>query len=800
MQQIIFFFFLICCWAVNAQGVQVFDKGTRKPIAGVEVYNGDYEFSTNENGKAMIPVSDVKLKDFIFSYVGYKRRRLSIVEIKNLDYKIYLEPIEDLHEVVISNTKWTQKLRSVSKKIVKVTKEDIELSNAQTAADLLQKTGQVFVQKSQLGGGSPIIRGFSTNRLLISVDGVRMNNAIFRSGNLQNIISIDPFILESAEVILGPSSVVYGSDAIGGTMNFRTLNPKFSIDNKLKTEGKAVYRFSSANLEQTIHADVSLGVKKWAFLSSFSYSDFGDLTQGNNGPDDFLRDRYVRTINGVDTTVENPNPNKQVNTGYNQSSFVQKIHFKPNKEWGINLDLVYNTTSDFDRNDRLLRLDDNGEFRTAEWFYGPQEWFKISNEINLKKKTSFFNNLRLTNTYQFFEESRNERDFGDSIRSNTTEKLDAYNLNIDAERKESTYAIYYGLEYVYNRVNSTAFDLDVTTNERTASLITRYPNGATWNSLGSYFVVNWEATSKLALSGGLRFNHVLLDAEFNETELEFPFTEANVNTGAFTGSAGATYKINKELLLKGNFGTSFRAPNIDDIGKITQDSEPGTLVVPNPDLTFEYAYSSELGLAYQKKGYLFSFATYYTFLDNAITTDEFTLNGESTVLFRGEESEILARQNSANLFTYGIELSAEIPLMENLTTSGSYTLTKGRETQSDGDKVPVRHVAPSFGNIHVVYNKNKWKLDAYLDFNGGFSFDELAPSEQSKVDIYASDENGDPFLPSWYTLNVKGQFAVLKDLKLNVSLENITDQRYRTYSSGISSPGINFIGSLQYAF
>ena len=799
MRQVLLFFFLTSFLFVKAQGVQVFDKSTSKPLSSVKIYNDDYEFLTNEKGKAMIPLDD-KLQDYYFSYVGYKRRKLGVVEIKEKDFKVYLEPIEDLHEVVISNTKWTQKLRSVSKKIVKVSKEEIELSNAQTAADLLQKTGQVFVQKSQLGGGSPIIRGFSTNRLLISVDGVRMNNAIFRSGNLQNIISIDPFILESAEVVLGPSSVVYGSDAIGGTMNFRTLNPKFSQDDKVKVNGKAVYRFSSANSEQTFHADVSLGFKKWAFLSSFSHSDFGNLRQGNNGPDDYLRNNYVRTVDATDITVANPNPNEQVNTGFNQTSYLQKIRFQPNKNWDLNLDLVYNTTSNFDRYDRLLRVDDEGEFRTAEWFYGPQDWLKITNGINLKKKTKIFNNLRLTNTYQFFEESRNERDFGNVIRSNTTEKLDAYNLNIDAEKKEATYAIYYGLEYVYNKVNSTAFDLDISTNERTTSLITRYPNGATWNSLGSYFVVNWEVNDKLALSGGLRYNHVLLDAEFTETELDFPFEEANVNTGAFTGSAGATYKLHETLLLKANFGTAFRAPNIDDIGKITQDSEPGKLVVPNPDLTSEYAYSSELGLAYKKKDYIFSLAAYYTFLDDAITTDDFTLNGESTVLFRGEESEILARQNSVNLFTYGLELSGEIPLMENLKASASYTLTKGEETQSDGDRVPVRHVAPSFGNVHFIYNKSKWKLDAYLDFNGGFSFDELAPSEQSKVDLYASDSNGDPFLPSWYTLNIKGQVALLESLKLNLSLENITDQRYRTYSSGISSPGINFIGSLQYAF
>ena len=93
-------------------------------------------------------------------------------------------------------------------------------------------TGAVFIQKSQLGGGSPMIRGFSTNRILIVVDGVRMNNAIYRSGNLQNIISIDALATEEAEVIFGPGSIIYGSDDIGGVMDFHSLTPRYSLSNK----------------------------------------------------------------------------------------------------------------------------------------------------------------------------------------------------------------------------------------------------------------------------------------------------------------------------------------------------------------------------------------------------------------------------------------------------------------------------------------------------------------------------------------------------------------------------------------
>lgn len=799
MRQILLFLFCVNSLLLNAQGVQLFDSAKGKPIEGVEVYNNNYEFTTDSEGKALIPL-DTKQSLYTFSYVGYKRKKLSVTQIKSLKYKVYLEPIEDLNEIIISNTKWTQKLRSVSKQFVKISKDEIQEVNAQTSADLLQKTGQVFVQKSQLGGGSPMIRGFSANRLLISVDGVRMNNAIFRSGNLQNIISIDPFTLESAEVILGPGSVVYGSDAIGGTMNFMTLNPKFSSDGKTNIEGKGIYRFSSANLEQTFHADVSLGTSKWAFLSSFSFSDFDNLKQGNNGPDEYLRKTYVETINNLDTTVPNSNPNEQVDTGFNQSSFVQKIRFQPNKKWDFDLGLVYNTTSDFNRYDRLLRLDDTGEFSSAEWFYGPQEWVKLSNGISFHENTTLFNSLRLTNTYQFFEESRNTRDFGSLIRATNTEKLHGYNLNLDAEKKHAKHVFYYGLEYVYNKVYSDALDTSIDTQESNVSLITRYPNGATWHSLGTYFVMNWELDDRWNLSGGLRYNHILLNAEFTETELDFPFTEAKINTGAFTGSFGATYKLTNALLLKANLGTAFRAPNIDDIGKITQDSEPGSLVVPNPDLKSEYAYNSELSLLYKKNKHQFSIAAYYSYLENAMSTDDFTLNGSSTVFFRGEESEVLARQNSNRLFTYGLELNTEVPLANNLKTTASLTITKGEETQADGDVVPVRHVSPIFGSFHLVYAKKKWQMDAYLDFNDGFSYNELPPSEQSKDYLYAIDSDGNPFLPSWYTVNLRGQLDVLTCLKLNLSLENITDQLYRTYSSGISSPGINFVGSLQYSF
>ena len=177
-----------------------------------------------------------------------------------------------------------------------------------------------------------MIRGFSTNRLMYVVDGVRMNTAIFRSGNIQNVISLDPFEMQHVEVFFGPGSVIYGSDAIGGVMSFRTKAPELSLNNRLLLSGMAVERYSSANKENTKHIDINLGWEKWAFTTSFSTNDFDDLIMGKNGPDEYLRNEYVIKVDSADVTQINKNPLIQRPSGYSQLNVMQKIRFRPNEK------------------------------------------------------------------------------------------------------------------------------------------------------------------------------------------------------------------------------------------------------------------------------------------------------------------------------------------------------------------------------------------------------------------------------------------------------------------------------------
>ncbi len=801
MQRLLFFVFIIIPSLFYSQIVKTYSIESNELLIDTEVtsISTKKQFKSNANGEIALNISNSQEK-FIFTAIGFKNKTLSASQIKK-DKIVYLYPLkESLDEVVVSNLKWKQSKEQISKKIISINKETLAFTNPQTTADVVAKSGNIFVQKSQQGGGSPIIRGFSTNRILISVDGVRMNNAIFRSGNLQNIISIDPHIIESAEIISGPGSVTYGSDAIGGILSFKTLTPKLRSDTNRTISGNLFYRSSSANNEQTTHADLSLAYKKWGTTSSFSFSNFDNLKQGSNGPSNFLRNEYVSQVNGTDVVVKNSNPKIQINSGYRQYNFLQKLIYSPSKYWNFETQLIYTTSSNFDRYDRLQRRE-NGLFKNAQWFYGPQKWLLGLQNVSYKNKTTLSDKIRLSLAYQFFEESRNVRNFGSPILNTNREQLKALSFNIDTEKKIKKIKINYGLEYIGNIVGSTSQTTNISTKEvLNNSIATRYPDGSTLKSFGAYTNINWRASNPLHLSAGIRYNQVLLNADFQTPELDFPFDNAQNNVKAITWSVGSSYKLNPFLHLKTNINTAFRAPNIDDVGKIFANSKPETLIVPNPNLKPEYAYNFSTSIDFQKNNTLLSIAAYYTILDDALSEDIFELNSQSTVLFRGQQSTIFAIQNSNRSEIYGFEFSGELPLTKKIKLRGAYIITKGTETLSNNEKVKIRHVPPNFGNFHITFSNKLWGIDLFSEFSDGFSFNDLAPSERLKIDIYNTDANGRPFLANWYTLNFRGNYNFTKKVTFSGGIENITDQRYRQYSSGISAPGLNLIGSLKVSF
>lgn len=706
---------------------------------------------------------------------------------------------KELSEVVISANRWKQNSKDIPQKVSVISPTKVALHNPQTTADLLTISGKVFMQKSQQGGGSPMIRGFATNRLLYAIDGVRMNTAIFRSGNIQNVISLDPFATEQTEVVFGPGSVMYGSDAIGGVMSFQTLTPQFSATSKSIVSGNAVSRFSTANNEKTGHFDVNVGWENWATITSFSSNDFGDLRMGSHGPDEYLRPFYVQRQNGTDVVVTNSDPLVQKPTAYSQINLMQKVRFKPNEKWDFQYGLHFSETSSYSRYDRHIRYTNAGLPRYGEFNYGPQKWIMNNLNITHQSKTKLFDEMAFRFAYQFFEESRMSRNINNPNREIRTEKVHAYSINADFTKATTTKNnILYGVEYVINDVISTGINQNIVagTSQDGPS---RYPQ-ATWQSIGVYLNNQYKVSDKTKIQTGLRYNVFILNADFDTSFYPFPFTSATINNGSLTGSAGFVFRPNNQWIISSNVATAFRSPNVDDVGKVF-DSQPGSVVIPNPDLEAEYAYNIDLNIAKQIGKYVkIDFSTYYTLLDNALVRRDFTLNGASQIMYDGELSQVQAIQNAAKANVYGIQAGVEVKMPSGFRFSTDLNFQKGEEELDNGDKSPSRHAAPFFGVSRVGYANSKLDVEFNLQFSDEVAFDDLAEEEKGKKEIYAIDGNGNPYSPSWYTLNLKSMYKLNKNFTLTAGIENITDQRYRPYSSGIVSPGKNFILALRAAF
>jgi hemoglobin/transferrin/lactoferrin receptor protein len=784
-----------------AQEVTVKDSSTGENLEAVTFNSNHPKTSAITNKMGVVDLSNFKdARKIVIRMLGYETLTLSYSQIKELGFKLFLTPDNtSLNEVILSASKWEESKKSVPNSIITFKPKDIVLANPQTTADLITNTGKVFIQKSQLGGGSPMIRGFATNRVLINVDGIRMNNAIFRSGNVQNVISIDANSIQNTEVILGPGTVIYGSDAIGGVMNFYTLAPEFTSDKSQYYFGNVMSRWSSANNEKTLHFNLNVASEKWAFVTSASFSDFEDLRMGNHGPDAYTRPDFVQTIDGVDEIITNDNRERQVASGYNQINFIQKVAYKPNEFWYFKYALHYSTTSDFNRYDQLLRRRD-GNLRFAEWFYGPQEWTMHHLKIKYSNVNKWFDKAQFNAGFQQFEESRHNRNFNGLTRNSTIENVDAFSINFDFIKKfGSKNRISYGLEYILNNVNSIGFQRNIETLEQ-INAPSRYPDGARWQSLAAYLQYENKLSEKFTFQSGIRFNQIWLDATFDKTFVNYPFDKTNINTSAFTGSLGFTYLAAKNTALFFNAGTAFRSPNVDDVGKI-YESTPGNLVVPNPNLEFEYAYNAEIGIQQRiGKSISFDVTGFYTHVIDALVRRNYTLNGESTIEFQGEVSNIQAIQNAAKANVYGIQAGLNVELLPYLHWKTNANWTKGEEELDNGDKAPLRHAAPFFGDTRLILKLNKWTMDLFLVYNSQIEAEDLAPSEVEKDYLYATDANGNPYVPSWYTLNLKSVFKLNETWSFSGGIENITDQRYRPYSSGITAPGRNFILAVRTAF
>ena len=525
--------------------------------------NAFEQYFTNKKGKFSTGLfANNSYTGFVINFLheNYIQSQYDFFQLDKADFIIYLKTnANTLDEMVVSANRIPEKKRDVIQKIRVIKSEEIQNQNQSSMADLVGASGNVFVQKSQLGGGSPIIRGFETNKVLMVVDGVRMNNAIYRGGHLQNIITLDNSIMDRVEVLFGPGSVVYGSDAIGGVMSFTTKDPKLSHKEKPLVIGDAYTRYFTAANGFATNAHVSVANKKLGSLSSVTFSDFGDLRQGADRSDFTegfgARNWYVTQVNYLDTMVNNPDPNLQVGSAYQQLDLLQKFMYKQNEYITHKLNLQLSNSSNIDRYDRLTQME-NGFAKYAEWYYGPQYRFLSSYTFEHSKSNKWYDNAKLIAAYQAITESRMVRRFQDDQLKSRIEDLDIFTLNIDFSKDliqmdkagdlSSKHELNYGLDVSHNIVGSTAYSTKIYTLLNTA-LDTRYPDGGSdMSSFALYCTDTWELNRKMIMNGGIRASHVRLNALFiDQTFFPFPFNSINQQNSSINGNLGLIYMPKK---------------------------------------------------------------------------------------------------------------------------------------------------------------------------------------------------------------------------------------------------------------
>jgi len=712
------------------------------------------------------------------------------------------DTISFLDEVTITANKFPEKKKYIAQQILSLNAKDISIANAQNVADLLASTGNVYIQKSQLGGGSVTLRGFEANRNLLVIDGVRMNNLIYRSGHLQNIITTDQSSFDRIEVLFGPASTIYGSDALGGVIAIYTKKPMLSLNDKKHTELNAFSRYGTVNNEITGHVDVNTGNQKLASFTSLSFSAFGDLKSGRNKNPFYdgiytERNYYVETVNNKDTLIKNSKPYLQINSKYHQYDIVQKFLLKTsaNKEHGLNVQ--FSNSSDVPRYDRLTdpapTVSSAAGLKYASWYYGPQTRLLAAYDFNQKSSNGFFQQIHYGINYQHVEESRHTRKFDSSALQNRNEKVNVWGANLDMNRKYNKHELRVGIDAQYNTLQSTANQLNINTGE-SSKLDTRYPDGKNnMLNVAAYFSHTWKQNKTVTFTDGFRAGFSSLHSRIEDTSFfRLPYNVINQKNAVYSGNVAVMLNYKNGWKNSFQVSTGFRVPNVDDLSKIFE-SAPGAIIVPNDQLKPEKTITFETGVSkYSSNKLYWENNFYYTRFFDAIVTRPFNYNGKDSIIYDGSMSQVLANQNQRKAFIYGFTSNLKINITRNFDLSFATTYTRG-EIVTDSINTPLDHIPPFMANLKANYQYQKWSFGFIVNYNGWKRIADYCLNGEDN-EQYATSEG----MPAWATANFRGSYKFNNMLNIQAGVDNIFDTQYRTFASGINAAGRNVFVSLRF--
>lgn len=658
---------------------------------------------------------------------------------------------EQLPRTIVTATRVDQAVDSLGYSVNIVDSSDIESRALRTIPEALRYQSGVLVQKTTHGHGSPYIRGFTGRQNLLLVDGVRINNSTYRSGPIQYWNTLDADAVERLELVKGPGSVLYGSDALGGTLNALSKSTGYLENEGSYSNGSLSYEFDTNSESHVGRLEQRIGEGgKWGASFGLSVKEFGDI-----------RDSGVGTMK---------------HTGYPEQDFDFKFQYALSDKARltfahqyVNQDAVWRWHSTQYNQGWTHGNHETTAGSLAYRIYDQERsltYFKLEGESD----TRLLENWQATLSYQKSQDSEvRDKPDGSDYRIGVTD-TDTYGLTFQGDGEVGPGILVWGLDYYHDEVDSFA------------NQARRRPvaDDASYDTFGAYSQYQWDATEKLQLSVGARASYFQAewDKVYNRTSGMDESGDGDWNNLSF--NARGIYQLTDNYSVFAGISQGFRAPNLNDLtgSEVANSSDE---IVGATDLDAEKVISFELGERWQNDTFELSSSVFYTLIDDPITrVDDNTGATPVVQLKNGEEG-----------YLYGVEFDGIWNINDQWQARAHATFLDGKEKKLNeiGGSISedtIRRLSPISGSVALKWTHPSERFWIEGTLLAAATQDNLAAGDAG--DSQRIPSNG---TPGYLVANLYAGVQATDNIDLNFGLENITDQDYRVHGSGVNEAGIN---------
>lgn len=669
-----------------------------------------------------------------------------------------------IHRVQVTATKRPESTVDVPAATTVVGPAEMRSLAPQTVMDALHGEVGTFVQQTTPGQGVVIVRGLKGSEVLHLVDGFRLNNAIFRNAPNQYVALVDAQNVDTIEVVRGPSSTLYGGDAMGGVVQMLTREPRFT-GTAWQFAGGLRGLYASADESMVSRAEFATGRERFVLSGGATYQDVNDLRVGGG---------------------ERLRP-----TGFTARSGDFKLRAEVAEGHELMASVQYSRQPRTPRYDALVPGFGQDTPDNTTFFFEPQERRFAQLRWRITRPNALFDEAQFNAGRQEIVDDRRTRasGSGNEDRERNHDELTGLFAQFGKALGDSHY-FSYGFDIYRDEVASGKVRVDLDSGA-TAARAPRFPDGSTMKSRALYVADDWRIHERIDLNFGARYSR--FDIDIPDSAF-MPGVELSADD--LTGNLGGAVALGGDLRFVSNIGRGFRAPNIFDLGVF--GVRPGSRYsVPNPALGPETVTSFDAGFKFGGRkfaGEIIAFRSRYRDKIVPVLTGDFVdADGSPCNPANTTCLEVVRNANVDAVNLWGVEAGARYHAAESdLEIYATATWTRGENEAANG-KVPADRIPPLFGKAGASWHAStNVSLETYVLY--ATRQDRLSATDRSDPRIGPEGTAG------WAALNARAAWKASDRFALALRVENLGDRRYREHGTGLDEPGRNFVLTADYRY